>query len=90
MAEDDESLDCFLNLPNMETSENNPLNLKWTEEVQLQDLQLQDWKHWHPTQFITKQSGNKTKLITHVNPGDNADMEWKIVFPELQIKPVIK
>ena len=32
MAEDDDFLDCFLNLPNMETSENNPLNFKWTEE----------------------------------------------------------
>ena len=90
MAEDDDFLDCFLNLPNMETSENNPLDFKWTEEVQLQDLQLQDWKHRHPTKFITKQSGNETKLITHVKPGDNAYMECKIVLLEAHIKPVIK
>ena len=37
-----------------------------------------------------RQFGNETKLITHVNPGDNADMEWKIVFLEAHIKPVIK
>ena len=60
------------------------------EEGQLQDLQLQDWKHRHPTQFITKQSGNETELINHVKPRDNSDTEWKIVLPEAQIEPVIK
>ena len=90
MSEDDDFLGCFLNIPNMETSDNNPLDLKWKEEGQLQDLQLQDWKHQHPTQFITRYYGKETKLITHVKPGDNAGMEWKIVLPDLQIEPVIK
>ena len=51
---------------------------------------LQDWKHRQPTQFITRQFGHETELITHVNTEDNADMERKIEFPEVQIKPVIK
>ena len=53
-------------------------------------MQLHNWKHRLPTQFITRQFGNETKLITHVEPGDNIGMEWKIVFPEAQIEPVIK
>ena len=90
MSEDEDLLDCFLNLLNMNTAENNPLNLKCIEEGQLQDLQLQNWKHQLPTQFIIRQFGNETKLITHVKLGDNADMEWKILLPEAQTKPVIK
>ena len=89
MSEDEELLDCFLNLPNMETTGKNPLKFKWIEEGQLQDLQLQNCKHRLPTQFTIRQFGNETKLITHVKPGDNSDMEWKIV-PEAQIEPVIK
>ena len=90
MSEDEDLLDCFLNLPNMETAENIPLNFKWIEEGQPKDLQMQNWKHRLPTKFIIRQIGNETKLITHVKPGDNADMEWKIVLPEAQIEPVIK
>ena len=90
MSEDEDLLDCFLNLPNMETGENNPLNLKWIEGGQIQDLQLQNWKHRLSTQFITRQFGNETRLITHVKPIDNANMEWEIVFTEAQIEPVIK
>ena len=90
MSEDEDLLDCFLSLPNIETTEKNPLNFEWIEEGQLRDMQLQNWKHRLPTQFITRQFGNETELITHVKPGDNAGMECKIVFPEAQIKPVIK
>ena len=90
MSEYEEFIDCFLDLPNMETAENNPLNFKWIEEGQLQDLQLQNWKHRLPTQFIIIHFGNETKIITHFKPGDNADMEWKIILLEAQIKPVIK
>ena len=32
MSEDEDLLDFFLNLPNMETAENNPLDFKWIEE----------------------------------------------------------
>ena len=80
MPKDEDLLDCFLNLQNMETAENNPLNFKWIEEGQLQDLQLQNWKHRLPTQFIMRHFGNETKVITHVKPGDNVDMEWKYYF----------
>ena len=82
MSEDEDLLDFLLNLSKMDTAENNPLKFKWIEKGQFQDLQLQDWKHWHPTQFSTRQFGNETELITHVKPGDNADMEWKILLPE--------
>ena len=90
MPKDEDLLDCFLNLQNMETAENNPLNFKWIEEGQLQDMQLHIWKYRLPTQFIMIQFGNETKLITHVKPGDNAYMECKIVLLEAHIKPVIK
>ena len=53
-------------------------------------MQLQDWKHRHPTQFSTRHFGNETELITHVKPGDNAKTERKIVLPDAQIEPVIK
>ena len=90
MSEYEEFIDCFLELPNMETAENNPLNFKWIEEGQLQDLQLQNWKHRLPTQFIIRQFGNETKLITYVKPVDNAYMKQEIVLPEENINPVIK
>ena len=80
MSEDEGLLDWFLDLPNMETIENNPLNFEWIEEGQLQDLQLQDCKHRLQTQFITRQFGNETELIIRVKPGDNSYMEWKIVL----------
>ena len=54
MAEDEELLDCFLDLPNMEKAEKNLLTFEWIEEGQLQDLQLHYRKHQHPTQFITR------------------------------------
>ena len=83
-------LDCFLNLPKKETAEKNPLNFKWIEKGQIQDLQLKNWKHQLPNKFIIGQFDNKTKLITYVKPVDNAEMEWKIVLPEAHIEPVIK
>ena len=38
MSEDEDLIDCFLNLPNTETVENTPLKFKWIEEGQLQDM----------------------------------------------------
>ena len=63
MSEYEDFLNCFLNLPNMETAEKNPLNFEWIKEGQIQYLQLQNWKHQIPTQFITRKFGNETKLI---------------------------
>ena len=87
MSEDEDLLNCFLNPQNMETSEKNSLNLNWIDQEKLQDLQLQNWKHRLPTQFITRQFGNETEPITHVKPGDNAGTECKILLPEAQIEP---
>ena len=94
MTEDDELLDCFLNLPEITTGANetmpSPLNFEWLQLKQSRDARIQSWVQKHPQTFQTRSFGDNVNLVTHVKHGDDPNMGWKIVLPENIINQVIK
>ena len=81
MVEDDELLECFLNLPEIIPGANetvpSPLNFEWLQLKQNQDATIQDWVQRHPQIFQTRAFTENVDLVTYVKQGDNPDMDWK-------------
>ena len=86
LVEDDELLDCFLNLPEITPGADNvmssPLNFKWIETKQNQDALIQSWVQKHPQNFIIRPFDENVNIVTYVKTGDDPNMDWKIVLPE--------
>ena len=59
MTEDNELLDCFLNLPEVTPGANetlpSPLNFEWLQLKQSQDAIIESWAQKYPQSFQTRQ-----------------------------------
>ena len=86
MTEDDDLLDCFLNLPEISPGANetmpSPPNFEWLQLKQGQDTLIQSWVQKHPHTFQIRPFSDNVNLVTRVKQGDDPNMDWKIVLPE--------
>ena len=86
MTEDEELLDCLLNLtdivPDIDIANQNCLNFEWLELNQEHGAHIQEWVQKYHQTFISRPLSDKVDLITHVKPGDDPNMDWKSVLPE--------
>ena len=84
MTEDNELLDCFLNLPEVTPGANetlpSPLNFEWLQSKQSQDALIQSWVQKHPQTFQTRPFSDNVNLVIHVKQGDDPNMDCKIVL----------
>ncbi|KAL7530913.1 LOW QUALITY PROTEIN: hypothetical protein ACHAXR_008651, partial [Thalassiosira sp. AJA248-18] len=88
-VDDQEMLDCFVNLPSDPTPEN-PLNFEWLREQQQNDMELLDRAQRLPQQYINKTLTRGVDLLCHVKPGEDAATQWKIALARDAITPVLK
>ena len=88
ILDDLELLDCFLNLPDLEETEHNPLNYTWIQQEQQNDASLLALQERYPQRYITQAIGYQN-IICHVKPGD-PQTSWKIALPTTVITPVLR
>ena len=82
ILDDPELFECFINLPEVDTPQHNPLNYSWIHEQQQADSTLKRLQLKKPENFITKEFEDNVKLICYVAPGDSAATQWKICLTE--------
>ena len=90
MLDEPELLECFLNLPEMNTPAENPLNMEWICTQQQQDAGLLDRAIKYPTRYITKTMENDVDVLCYVKPDDDPNRQWKIALAQGMILPTIK
>ena len=84
-------LECYLNLPEMEHPERNPLNYEYIREQQQADDQLLKLQRKYPNNYINKcLDDNVDDIICYVKDHNNPYEIWKIALPDQMVKPTIK
>jgi len=86
-----EILDTYLNLPESDVPEENPLNYEHIAEMQKSDENLARLKAKWPQQYVYKRLDESIEpILCYVRPNDNQDTQWRIALPEAMLLPSIK
>jgi hypothetical protein len=81
-------LDCLLNLPEVETPAENPLNYTHIREQQQADEKLMQLHERRPQQYIYKTVEGDIDILCYA--GDDAATGWKIALPDGMVQPTIE
>ena len=91
---DDDIYDCFecyLNLPETENPEQNPLSYHHIREQQQADNKLLSLKDKYPNNYIYKcLDDNVEDIICYVKDHDDPTTQWKIALPESMIQETVQ
>jgi len=85
-----ECIDAYLNLPELDTPTDNPLNLEWIREKQQEDTSLLEKLHTYPERYMYREFDDDINIICHVKPGDDAETQWKIALAQNMLQPTIE
>ena len=86
-----DTLECYLNLPDMEHPEQNPLNFGHIREQQQADENLLSLQRRYPDNYINKcLDDNVDDIICYVKDHHDPTTQWKIALPDLMVQPTIK
>lgn len=86
----DDMLDSYLNLPEMEIIEENPLNFAHIYEMQQADEKLIAMQQKFPEQYINKTLDDDVPdIICYVRPNDDRESQWRIALPEGMLLPTV-
>ena len=84
-------LECYLNLPEMEHPEQNPLNFDYIREQQQADEQLLRLQRKHPNNYTYKcLDDNVDDIICYVKDFNDPLSQWKIALSDQMVIPTIK
>ena len=82
-------LDYYLNLPEMEVIEHNPLNYIHISELQQSASKLLAMQWQNSEQDINKSLDDGIRdIICYVKPSDDPELQWRIVLPEAMLQPI--
>ena len=85
-----DSLECYLNLPDSENPEQNPLSFAYIREQQQADTNLLRVQQKFPNNFIYKSlDPDVDDIICYVKPLDDPMTQWKIALPESMIEETV-
>ena len=83
--------DCYLNLPETESPEQNPLNYEYIQEQQQMDTTLLSLQKRYPNKYVSKCLDDNVKdIICYVKEHNDPKTQWKIALPDQMIQPTIK
>lgn len=89
VLDEPEIFECFLNLPELNTPAENPLNMEWIREQQQNDPVLLARVEKYSDRYIFKTFENNTDILCYVKPGDDPSRQWKIALAQGMIRPTI-
>ena len=82
------ALECYLNLPEMEHPEQNPLNYEYIREQQQADEKLLELQRKHPQNYVYKcLDDNVQDIICYVKDHNNPYEIWKIALADQMVQP---
>ena len=85
------SMECYLNLPDDNHPEQNPLSFDYLREQQQADDKLLALQTRYPQNYFYKTLDDDVEdIICYVKDHNNADTKWRIVLPEQTIRRTIR
>lgn len=86
-----EILDCYLNLPELDIPEENPLNYEHIQSEQDKCDKLKALRDKFPKQYVYKTlDANVDKILCYVKENDDSDTQWRIALPEAMLTPTVE
>jgi len=86
-----QAFDCYLNLPEADAPEENPLCYEHICEQQQGDAQLLARQAKYPEQYINKiLDDNVQHIICYVRQNDDPNSQWRIALLQSMLKPTMK
>lgn len=87
-VDDPKLLDCFLNLPPQQQMRN-PVEIRWLQENQFEDQQLNQARVDNPLRFPSKNVMGYNLIHWRNDHLDNDEMNWKIAIPSPLLNDII-
>ncbi|KAL7548020.1 hypothetical protein ACHAWF_011299 [Thalassiosira exigua] len=85
------SFECYLNLPESETPEQNPLSYAYICEKQQADAKLLALQRKFPNNFINKTLDDDIDdIICYIKKNDDPNTQWRIALPESMLEETVK
>ena len=85
-----EALDCYLNLPESDNPEQNPLSYAYIREQQQADDKLLALQQKFPNKYINKCLDDDVEdIICYVKTHDDPTTQWKIALPEQMLEETV-
>ena len=82
-----DGFECYLNLPESENPENNPLSYAYIREKQQADVKLVGYVTRFPNNYIYKCLDNDVEdNIFYVKDHEDPTTQWKLLYPSLFLK----
>ena len=86
-----DSLECYLNLPESDSPEQNPLSYAYIREKQQADAKLLGYVERFPNNYIYKCLDDDVEdIICYVKDHDDPTTQWKIALPESMLKETVQ
>ena len=83
-------MECYLNLPEMEQPENNPLSYAYIREQQQADNKLLQLVVKHPQNYVYMDLDDDVEdIICYKKHPDSLPSEWKIALPDSMVPEVV-
>ena len=83
--------ECYLDLPETENLEQNPLNYKYIQEQQEAYNALLELQQRYPNNYINKcMDNNIDNIICFAKDQNNPITQWKIELPKQMVKPTVE
>ena len=90
VLDEPELLDCFVNLPTMNTPANNPLNYEFIREQQQKDPVLLARSKKYSDRYMYKVFENDLEILCYVKPGEDKARQWKIALPQSMVESTVE
>jgi hypothetical protein len=86
----EDCLECYLNLPDSENPEQNPLSFAYIREQQQADANLLAVQQRYPNNYINKCLDDDAEdIICYVKDLQDPTTQWKIALPEQMLKETV-
>ena len=85
-----DAFECYLNLPDDDNPEQNPLNYDHIREQQQTDRKLLDLHRQYPQNYFYKSLTDDVEdILCHVKEHDDPNTKWRIALPESMIEQTV-
>ena len=85
-----DAFECYLNLPDDDNPEQNPLNYDHIREQQQADHKLMDLHRRYPQNYIYKSITDDVEdILCHVKDHGDPNTKWRIALPESMIEQTV-
>jgi hypothetical protein len=90
LLEDQELFDCFLNLPELDNPEENPLNYSHIRDRQQSCSKLTRTRDMQPDRYFEKELEDGINIICYAKTPNDKEENWKIALPDNMVEETVE